>query len=117
MDWARNIRRKITKSSTADLTYQSSSVFALAWNAFRMQLPEEVMADFNKFLANSGITRMNPSGKKGKKNGEYTIGNAEEKVVFHDVELAPPAGFFGVNYTRYSQSSLANAILDQALAL
>lgn len=103
INWARNIKRKLSGDAAADLTYRSSSVFALAWNAFRMQLPDEVMDDFNKYFIESGIVRMDPSGQRQEvATGEYTILDASP-IMFNDVELAPPSGFFGANYTRYVQ--------------
>jgi hypothetical protein len=90
-------------------------VFAFAWNVFRNQLPPEVIADFDKYLTSSGITRMNPLGRKNKKMGAYTICDDEESVEFFNIELAPPAGVVGVNYTRYACSSLEDTQLDQAL--
>ena len=90
-------------------------MFAFAWNAFRNQLPPEVIANFDKYLTGSGITRMNTSGRKNKKMGAYTICDDEESVEFFDVELAPPAGVVGVNYTRYACSSLEDTQLDQTL--
>ena len=71
-----------------------------------MQLPEEVMANFNKYLASPQIMHMDPLGRKKKLVGEYTICDGEEPVSFHNVELVPPAGFFGTNYTWYAQPSL-----------
>jgi len=101
LGWARNLRRKLPNSRIRDLTYQSSSVFGLAWNMFQMQLPDEVIEDFNKWLEDSQIVKMNPSGNQKRPSGKYTICNGENPVTFHDVELAPPAGVFGANYTRY----------------
>jgi hypothetical protein len=71
-----------------------------------MQLPKEVIADFNGYLISSHIFRMDPSGKKRKElKGTYTILDDQENPIhFHDVELSPPSGFFGANYTRYVQS-------------
>ena len=103
--WARNIRRKLKAKELADLTTRSSSAFAFAWNMFQNQLPDEVMDDFNEYLTSSDIVRMHPSGKKHRnKKGEYTICNRGEAITFHNVDLAPPAGFFGVNYCRYAIS-------------
>ena len=52
-------------------------------------------------MKSSKIYRMNPSGKKDRKPGTYTILDDEENQIdFHDVELAPPSGFFAANYTR-----------------
>ena len=103
LGWAKNIKRKLRQGVLADLTYRSSSAFALAWNAFRMQLPDEVMEDFNNYFISSGIVRMDPSGQNQKTKGVYTIldGDNQEPVLFQDAELAPPSGFFGANYTRY----------------
>jgi hypothetical protein len=104
LGWARNIQRKLPRGAMADVTYRSSSAFALVWNALKMQLPNEIIADFDNYLTTSGIYRMDPLGKKkkGKVKGAYTIlDDGENPIVFHDVELAPPSGFFGTNYTRY----------------
>ena len=90
----------------ADLTERSSSVFALAWNMFRNQLPEEIISEFDTFLKKSNIHRMNPSGGRGKKErGSYTICDGDYPVKFCNVELAPPAGFFASNYARCVVSS------------
>ena len=77
-----------------------------------MQLPQEVIVDFNKYLAGSQIMRMDPS----KEAGKYTICDEESKVTFHDVEMAPPAGFFGVNYARCVQYSSTGAIPTKLLS-
>ena len=100
--WARNIRRKQPKGALQDLTYRSSSAFAFAWNLFRMQLPSEVIGNFNEYLAKSQIMRMDPLGNRQKIVGTYTICDGDIPVEFHDAELAPPAGVFGANYTRYA---------------
>jgi len=70
-----------------------------------MQLPEEVMANFNKYLASPQIMHMDPLGRKKKSVGEYIICDGEELVSFHNVELAPPAGFFGANYMWHADNS------------
>ena len=46
---------------------------------------------------------MDPSGKKKRKSarGKYSIlEDTKNPIDFHDVELAPPSGFFGANYAR-----------------
>jgi hypothetical protein len=107
IDWARNIRRKLPRGTITDLNYRSSSVFALAWNAFRMQLPAEVIKDFDDYLTDSEIFRMDPSGRKQKgEKGAYTICDEGEPITFQNVEMAPPAGVVGANYTRYIQFPL-----------
>ena len=68
-----------------------------------MQLPEEVIAEFDGYLERSQIYRMDPSGKKVKKKvrGTYTIlKDGNNPISFNNIELAPPSGFFGANYTR-----------------
>ena len=114
LGWARNLRWKLPNSRIRGLTEQSSSVFALDWNMFKMQLPDEVMDSFNRWLEDSEIVRMNPSGKRTRASGKYTICNGEDPVDFHNVELAPPAGVFGANYTRYSKSPLNDILPNWA---
>jgi hypothetical protein len=113
--WARNIKRRISHGALADLTYRSSSAFALAWNAFRNQLPTEVIDSFDEYFKKSRIYRMDPTGKtrKGKARGTYVILDDEESPIeFRDVELCPPSGFFGANYTRYIQLFTSRHLAD-----
>ena len=118
IDWARNIKRKLSGNAISDLTYRSSAVFALAWNMFRMQLPPTVVDSFNEYFIDSGIIRMDPSGQNREMaTGEYTIlDNGQNPTTFYDVELAPPSGFFGANYTRYVQLLPSHFLTDIKLA-
>lgn len=70
-----------------------------------MQLPTEVITDFNKYLTESQIYQIDPSGKKqANAKRKYTIlDDSENLLIFHDFELAPPSGFFGANYTQWVQ--------------
>ena len=84
--------------------YESSSAFALFWNIIRNQLPEEVISDFTVWLQKNQMVRMDTMGSKGTTKGLYTVGYGDEEFVFHGVEMPPPSGFFGTNYTRFVET-------------
>jgi hypothetical protein len=81
--------------------YESSSVFALFWNMVRNQLPEEVTSDFEKWLEESGMVRMHTKGSQDSSVGAYTVKHGEDSFVFHGVNMPPPSGVFGTNYSRF----------------
>ena len=80
-----------------------SSAFALVWNMIRQRLPEEVISDFDAFTSAAGIKRMDGNGlmvdEEGRSFYQVAVGEAGD-FEFHDVELAPPTGVFGENYSR-----------------
>ena len=82
--------------------YESSSVFALFWNILRNQLPDEIMDDFQAWLENNRMVRMDAGGAQDVQHGEYTVKYKDDEFVFHGVELPPPSGVFGTNYSRYA---------------
>ena len=47
---------------------------------------------------------MDTMGSKGTTKGLYTVGYGDEEFVFHGVEMPPPSGFFGTNYTRFVET-------------
>ncbi|TFK59493.1 hypothetical protein BDN72DRAFT_734678, partial [Pluteus cervinus] len=107
-DWARN---NIGPARPADSIRTSdedcSAAFAFLWNMCRQRLPSEVIKDFDDFLHSNNMRRMDghgtmvPEGTTTHGHGNYTIRllNGEE-MTFHDVELAPPSGALGYNYSR-----------------
>ncbi|KAF8054723.1 hypothetical protein FPV67DRAFT_1682217 [Lyophyllum atratum] len=101
--WARNlVEPKLNASAAAEMDAKSSSVFALLWQMARSRLPKEVIDDFDTFLAKSGIKRMDGSGQMASEgsSGTYSVVVGGTAFDFHDVELAPPTGVFGQNYSR-----------------
>ena len=79
-----------------------SSGFALVWNMIRSRLPDEILDDFDEFSARTNIKRMDADGLMVDPAGGtfYSIAAGDDTFVFHDAELAPPAGVFGKNYSR-----------------
>lgn len=101
--WARNLLSK-----THDLhclktfDYSCSSAFALLWNMCSSRLPPSIIDDFNTFLNTTRITRLsNSSDFHGIQEGSYSVPIGDEVVEFKSAELAPPVGFFGMDYARY----------------
>ena len=80
--------------------YESSSVFALFWNILRKQMPNEVNEDFNKWLTSKEMVRMDTKGSQESVKGVYTVKCGGDLFTFHDVDMPPPSGCFGTNYTR-----------------
>lgn len=81
--------------------YESSSVFALVWNILRNQLPGEVNGSFEKWLQEEEMVRMDTVGSQDMVKGTYAVKYGDETYEFHGVEMAPPSGVFGTNYTRF----------------
>ncbi|GLB43871.1 hypothetical protein LshimejAT787_1500550 [Lyophyllum shimeji] len=74
--WARNLApRKRDATAVAQMDVKSSSVFALLWQMVRSRLPEEVINDFDTFLTQLGIRRMDGSGQMASKgsSGTYSV--------------------------------------------
>ncbi|KAG6820060.1 hypothetical protein H0H93_005900 [Arthromyces matolae] len=119
-DWVRNITKKMTEEKRHASNADGSVLFAVAWQLIKSQFPEEIVDDFNDFVKSIGIRRMDWGGAGDKEatkqedgasvtlmqssiaDGEGTIkvevGNDEFE--FRNVELAPPAGVIGQNYSR-----------------
>ncbi|GLB44031.1 hypothetical protein LshimejAT787_1502150 [Lyophyllum shimeji] len=75
-DWAKNLtRRKRDATAVAQMDVKSSSVFALLWQMVRSRLPKEVINDFDTFLTQSGIRRMDGSGQMASEgsSGTYSV--------------------------------------------
>jgi hypothetical protein len=81
--------------------YESSSVFALVWNILRNQLPEDINKDFEGWLQEKQMVRMDTVGSQDVTRGMYTVRYGDETYEFHGVEMPPPSGVFGTNYTRF----------------
>ena len=101
LGWARNLLRKQTDETVTRLMYESSSVFALFWNILRNQLPEEINSNFEVWLEKNKMVRMDTKGSQTTVQGEYTVKYGNDAFVFHGVNMPPPSGVFGTNYSRY----------------
>ena len=79
-----------------------SSVFAYSWNLIRRRLPAEVLDDFDNFLNEAGIVRMDANSLMRDARGKtlYFANVGDANLMFHGAELAPPTGIFGKNYSR-----------------
>jgi len=82
--------------------YESSSVFALLWNILWNQLPGEINSDFESWLKDNKMLRMDTKGSQTTVQGVYTVKNGNDSFVFHGVDMPPPSGVFGTNYSRYA---------------
>ena len=67
----------------------------------RTHLPEDVIKDFDDFFKETEVPRMDSSGNKSGSHGTYTVSDTKYEHTFNGVEMPPPCGYFGVNYSRY----------------
>jgi len=89
--------------------YESSSVFTLFWNILQNQLPKEINSDFEAWLEVNNMLRMDTKGSQTTAQGEYTVKHGNDSFVFHGVDMPPPSGVFGINYSRYVGSRWCSA--------
>ena len=73
LGWARNLLRKQTDETVTWLMYESSSVFALLWNILWNQLPGEINSDFESWLKDNKMLRMDTKGSQTTQCREYTL--------------------------------------------
>lgn len=110
-NWVRNVTSKRTDSQV--LNKDGASLFALAWQRMLSVLPSEVVEDFKQFIGDNGLPRMDPDNplatlpplSKGNAQNEHPTGTfsvtiGDDVFEFHNVELAPPSGVVGDNYSR-----------------
>ena len=124
--WVRNLTQsRFTQEQAADLSKDAAHLFALAWQRLRNVLPKDVLDDYDHFVQSNRLPRMDPDDplatlptlpeenadehqqipkvtvKNEHPQGSYTVKiQGEEEFEFHNVELAPPSGFIGQNYSR-----------------
>ncbi|KAG2081606.1 hypothetical protein BD769DRAFT_1783953 [Suillus cothurnatus] len=106
-DWVKNLQSTALSSEEVDeLDFSSSSVFALFWNLCKVLLPQEIIDDFNEFLKANNLCRMDKEANPTSSAlGRYVVGVGEGSYYeFNKVEMAPPAGVFGWNYSRATHS-------------
>ena len=75
-------------------------MFTLFWNILWNQLPKEINKDFEAWLQGVQMVRMDTMGSQDSTQGTYTVKYREDKFEFHGVDMPPPSGAFGTNYTR-----------------
>lgn len=81
--------------------YESSSLFALFWNVAWNQLSKDVKKEFELWLHDSQMVRMDTKWSQSTVQGVYTIRHGDDSFLFHGVEMPLPSGFFGRNYARF----------------
>lgn len=105
--WVRNITAKyIGAERIAKLDRDAGSLFAFAWQRMRRVLPTCIVDDFTSFVQNTGLPRMDcdtplDGDNDDKPCGTYKVYAKGQHFKFHGVELAPPGGVVGHNYSRY----------------
>lgn len=67
----------------------------------RNQLPQEINGDFEEWLKEHEMVRMDTKGSQDVTQGVYSVKCGDDVFTFNGVDLPPPSGMFGVNYTRY----------------
>ena len=74
--------------------YESSSAFALFWNILRNQLPEEVNSDFDLWLKDNTMLRMDTRGSQEKVEGDYSVVHGDNTFTFHGVDMPCQCAIF-----------------------
>ncbi|KJA15089.1 hypothetical protein HYPSUDRAFT_109030, partial [Hypholoma sublateritium FD-334 SS-4] len=97
-DWVKNLATRLSTEEAETSNIEASCLFALAWQMMRHILPPEVIADFDNFVAGTGIPRMNGAGHLA--SGTYQVVIDGNQFLFQNAELAPPGGVIGQNYSR-----------------
>jgi hypothetical protein len=101
--WVKNLlSKRIPQEEVDAMDKRASSAFAFAWNLGRSKLPDEVIQDFDQFLADTDIKHMDARGLLVDERGDnvYTAEIGDQVFEFHGANLAPPQGVFGKNYAR-----------------
>ncbi|KAG6836217.1 hypothetical protein H0H93_010134 [Arthromyces matolae] len=112
-DWVRNITKKMDDASKDQSNAAGSVLFAVAWQLMKSQVPSEIIQDFDDYIESINIDRMDRGHcavgstnvvirRSSTTDGKETLGVSVEgqSFEFHNVELAPPAGVIGQNYSR-----------------
>lgn len=109
-DWVKNLlSRNLTEEYKTRIDYEASSAFAVFWNMLRNRVPGSIIKDTTDFCNSIGIYRMDGGKRLSSSEGTYMLEVDGIPIEFHNVELAPPTGVFGVNYSRYFQLMRQNS--------
>lgn len=72
----------------------------------RSVVPDEVLLDFDNYLSELGISRMDGGGTMPHNiatgHGNYPVSIPGYDFTFHGAELAPPTGVCAQNYARFA---------------
>jgi hypothetical protein len=98
--------RKQTEAEANWLMYESSSVFALFWTTVRNQLPSKILDNFDAWLKEYDMVRMDTKGSQDSTKGMYTVKCGKDSFEFHCVDMPPPSPVFTTNYTRFVKDRL-----------
>lgn len=123
-DWVKNVQREglFAPGTCQERDRQASCAFAYLWNLARNKVPAEVIGDFEAFVKELQIGRMDDrgsmagdgkgiSGNSGtmagasQTTGSYTLQSGSRTFTFHNAELAPPTGVMALNYARCALST------------
>ena len=87
------------------MNVKASSACAFVWNLIRSHLPAEVVADFENFITDAELLRMDANSVMAEADGKgvYTVNIGGDQFDFHKAELAPPSAVFAENYSRCVQ--------------
>ncbi|TFY58816.1 hypothetical protein EVJ58_g6174, partial [Rhodofomes roseus] len=103
-DYSRNIEaKKLSEEFVRSHHMAVSSSFSLFYQLMRANLPNEVLEDYEEYIAKHGFPRMDARGAipvDDEGCGDYYVKKGGKTFTFHGAKLAPPAGVAGVNYAR-----------------
>ncbi|RDB20488.1 hypothetical protein Hypma_012446 [Hypsizygus marmoreus] len=102
-DWVKNLLSETHPDDVvAEIDKNDSSVFAFAWQQLRALLPSPIIDNFDLYLNDTKIRRMDAHGQlpSTQSQGSYSVKIRNNDFTFHNAELAPPTGVFGQNYSR-----------------
>lgn len=84
----------------ANSEYQTSCLFAVAWNIVCTRLPSEIIDPCVNFNNSLDVPRMDANSHTRDTTGNVHFKLKGEDIVFHNVDLAPSCGMIGKNYSR-----------------
>ncbi|KAF8228512.1 hypothetical protein L208DRAFT_1291263 [Tricholoma matsutake] len=102
-DWVKNLlSAQHTPEVVEAMNVKASSACAFVWNLICSRLPTEVIEDFERFITDAELVRMDADSLMAEAAGKgvYTVNIGEDQFDFHKVELAPATGVFAENYSR-----------------
>ena len=58
------------------------------------------------------MLRMDTRGSQEKVEGDYSVVHGDDTFTFHGVDMPPPSGVFGTNYSRYVRDGVYRILLN-----
>jgi hypothetical protein len=88
-----------------DMNVKTSSACAFVWNLIQSRLPAEVVANFENFITDAELVRMDANSAMAEADGKgvCTVNVGGNQFDFHKAELAPPTAVFVENYSRCTE--------------